>query len=141
MSADFYARLEQARGSNPSESVVAALARTLRFTPDQRDHLFRLAGVPVPPRYRDIQVEPGLLELAQHLDDTPVCIYNDLGDVLFTNSIDNALFGRRETPRGPEGNLYRLWFSHTEERGLVPDEDWTHLSAAHVNDLRATHSR
>src|SRR3954468_16738711 len=44
MSTDFYARLEQRRGSRPSEQTTAALARALRLTPAERDHLFALAG-------------------------------------------------------------------------------------------------
>lgn len=44
MSTDFYARLEQRRGARPSEAMLAAIARALRFTLDERDHLFVLAG-------------------------------------------------------------------------------------------------
>jgi len=40
MSTDFYARLEQRRGSRPSQQTTAALARAFRLTPDERDHLF-----------------------------------------------------------------------------------------------------
>jgi transcriptional regulator with XRE-family HTH domain len=78
ISSDFYARLEQARGSDPSEPVVAALARALRCTPDEKDHLFRLAGAPIPPRQVGRHIDPGLLQLAAHLDDLPTCVYNDL---------------------------------------------------------------
>lgn len=52
MSTDYYSRLEQARGPQPSEQMLAAIARGLRLTLDERDHLFRLAGhtAPDPPR-------------------------------------------------------------------------------------------
>src|SRR6201995_1400892 len=50
MSTDFYARIEQRRGSRPSEATVAALARALRLTLDERDHLFHLAGYEPPAR-------------------------------------------------------------------------------------------
>ena len=40
MSTDFYARLEQRRGSRPSAQTTAALARALRLTQDERDHLY-----------------------------------------------------------------------------------------------------
>jgi hypothetical protein len=39
MSTDFYARLEQRRGARPSAQTTAALARALRLTQDERDHL------------------------------------------------------------------------------------------------------
>ncbi|QUQ64723.1 helix-turn-helix transcriptional regulator [Kutzneria sp. CA-103260] len=138
VSSDFYARLEQARGSDPSESVVTALARALRCTPDERDHMFRLAGVPVPPRQVVRHVEPGLRELAAHLEDLPTLIYNDLGDVLYTNALDDALACREELR---DGNVYRTWFTCRESRDHVPEADRARLSAAHVSDLRATYSR
>lgn len=53
VSTDHYARLEQERGSAPSESVVAALAQALRCDPDERDHLLHLAGYSAPPRRPD----------------------------------------------------------------------------------------
>ena len=46
MSADYYSRLEQERGPHPSEQMLAAIARGLRLSLDERDHLFRLAGHP-----------------------------------------------------------------------------------------------
>src|ERR1700744_6261069 len=69
MSTDFYARLEQSRGSRPSEQTTAALARALRLTPDERDHLFTLAGYNPPPRgYRTDIPTPALLRILQLLD-------------------------------------------------------------------------
>jgi len=141
ISSDFYARLEQARGSDPSESVVAALARALRCTPDEKDHLFRLAGVPIPPRQVGHHLDPGLRQLAAHLDDLPTLVYNDLGDVLHTNALDDALFCRRERRPGRDSNVYWHWFTRLESRDSVPEADRARLSAAHVSDLRATYSR
>jgi transcriptional regulator with XRE-family HTH domain len=141
ISSDFYARLEQARGSDPSEPVVAALARALRCTPDEKDHLFRLAGAPVPPRQVGRHIDPGLLQLAAHLDDLPTCVYNDLGDVLYTNALDDALACRRELRPGRDSNVYWRWFTRQQSRDRVPEADRARLSAAHVSDLRATYSR
>src|SRR5215207_11448213 len=50
MSTDYYARLEQQRGPQPSEQMLAALARALRLSADERDYLYRLAGHGVPRR-------------------------------------------------------------------------------------------
>jgi len=141
VSSDFYARLEQARGSDPSESVVTALARVLRCTPDERDHLFRLAGVPVPPRRVARAVDPGLLQLAAHLEDLPTLVYNDLGDVLYANALDDALACRRELRPGRDSNVYRRWFTRPDSRDRVPEADRGRLSATHVSNLRATYSR
>jgi transcriptional regulator with XRE-family HTH domain len=40
LSVDYYARLEQPNGPRPSEQALASLARGLRLTLEERDHLF-----------------------------------------------------------------------------------------------------
>lgn len=44
MSVDYYTRLEQSRGPRPSRQMLTALARALRLTAVESDHLFHLAG-------------------------------------------------------------------------------------------------
>ena len=41
MSIDYYSRLEQQRGPHPSEQMLASLARGLRLSLEERDHMFR----------------------------------------------------------------------------------------------------
>jgi hypothetical protein len=53
LSTDYYTRLEQQRGPPPLEQMLAAIARPLRLTLDERDHLFRLAGHSAPIRAAD----------------------------------------------------------------------------------------
>src|SRR3954464_6851375 len=50
MSVDYYSRIEQQRSTTPSEQMLAALARGLRLSLDERDHLFRLGGHAAPLR-------------------------------------------------------------------------------------------
>ncbi len=50
MSTDYYSRLEGGRGPQPSVEMLGAIARALRLTLEERDHLFVLAGHGVPPR-------------------------------------------------------------------------------------------
>ncbi len=50
MSTDYYVRLEQARSRQPSEQMLASLARALRLDNDERDYLYRLAGQSAPDR-------------------------------------------------------------------------------------------
>jgi Helix-turn-helix domain len=62
MSADYYSRIEQQRGSRPSEPMLAAIARGLHLSLDERDHLFRLAGHPTPARGLRLEhVDAGLI--------------------------------------------------------------------------------
>jgi hypothetical protein len=62
--ADF--RLEQCRGANPAEPIVASPSRALRCALDERDHLCHLAG-PAPPTRRAgrhvVQLSPAPLRL------------------------------------------------------------------------------
>ncbi|SHN32811.1 helix-turn-helix transcriptional regulator [Actinacidiphila paucisporea] len=50
MSVDYYTRMEQSRGPRPSRQMLTALARALRLTEDERDHLFHLTGEQPPRR-------------------------------------------------------------------------------------------
>jgi transcriptional regulator with XRE-family HTH domain len=44
ISADYYVRLEQGRLDNVSNEILGAVARVLRLTTAERDHLYELAG-------------------------------------------------------------------------------------------------
>ncbi|SDS05825.1 helix-turn-helix transcriptional regulator [Microlunatus soli] len=141
VSSDHYARLEQARGSAPSASVVAAIARALRCDLDQRDHLFHLAGLVPPPHRAGGHPSPGLISLAERLVDVPACIYSDIGQLLWCNPLFSALGIHAETGSGREANALWRWFTRPAVRDLVPEEDQPRLTAAQVSDLRAVYSR
>lgn len=141
ISSDYYSRLEQCRGSRPSEPIVAAIALALRCDPDQRDHVFRLAGLTPPPRRAGRHIRPGLISLANRLTDVPVYICTDLNEVLWQNTLAETVLGRHDGRAGRTRNFAWRWFAEPGARNRFPEEDWPHHSSAHVNDLRATHSR
>src|SRR4051812_3299955 len=66
MSVEDYARLEQARGPQPSRRILDALTGALRLDPAERRHLFRLAeaapAAPSGPRRRVRPYVAGLLQ-------------------------------------------------------------------------------
>ena len=63
--------------------MLAAIARALRLTLDERDHLYVLAGHGVPPRTSGgDHVNPGLLRIMDRLVDTPAQVMNRLGETL-----------------------------------------------------------
>lgn len=141
MSTDFYARLEQARGSRPSEQTVAAVARALRLTPDERDHVYRLAGYTPPPRaYRTDQVTPSLLRVLGQLD-TPAQVVSDLGVTLVQNPLAVALLGNQLTGHGLRRNSIFRWFMDPAARGRVPEEDHAFHGRNYVATIRAAHGR
>src|SRR2546430_9464250 len=72
LSVDYYIRLEQARGPHPSRQVLAALARALMLTADERDYLFRMAGEAPPPAARPgREITPALRNLLASMPRVP----------------------------------------------------------------------
>ena len=140
VSTDHYTRLEQARGSAPSESVLSAIARALQCDLDERDHLFYLAGMTPPARRAGHYVRPGLIALARRLTDIPVVICTDTGEIAWLNPLATALLPPLPEGRGRDRNLMWRWFTQPENRP-APREDWHRMSASHVMDLRATYAR
>lgn len=138
MSADYYTRLEQSRGPRPSRQILGALARALRLSEDERDHLFHLAGEE-PPRdaHGTGHVRPGLLLVLDRLDDTPAQVVSDTGDVLAQNAMAAALVGDAASRPPAERNLVRRFFLDASARELFPAADRAELARRHVAHLRA----
>ncbi|MFJ2826709.1 helix-turn-helix transcriptional regulator [Streptomyces sp. NPDC087263] len=134
MSVDYYTRLEQSRGPRPSRQMLAALARALRFTGDERNHLFHLVGEE-PPRTDGVSghVRPGLLLILDRLYDAPAQVMTDYGDVLAQNAMAVALGGEPTVGR----NVIRRFFTEPRVRALFPPEDHPELARSHVANLRA----
>ena len=141
MSTDFYARLEQRRGSRPSQQTVAALARALRLTPVERDHLFALAGHNAPPRaFRTDHPSPGLVRVLELLD-APAQVVSDLGVTLVQNRLGVALLGDHTRHTGLRRSMVYRWFSDPGARSLFPEEDHPQHARNHVAALREVHGR
>jgi hypothetical protein len=142
MSADYYMRLEQARSPQPSVQLLGALARALRLTADERDHLYLLAGhrPPAGP-FAGEHVRPSLLYLLDRLHETPAQIIGDLGDLLAQNALAQALFGCVCTVEEPDRNIVWRWFTDPFVRSAYPEEEHEHYSRLHVAHLRAAAAR
>jgi transcriptional regulator with XRE-family HTH domain len=133
MSTDYYTRLEQRRGSHPSRQMLTALARALRLTDAERDHLFHLAGKEPPrPGGSSDHVRPGLLLILDRLHDLPASVISDWGEMLAQNTMSVALTGDHTGT-----NLIRRWFMVPGARDLAPPENHEQHARAHVASLRA----
>ncbi|GGP32721.1 DNA-binding protein [Streptomyces melanogenes] len=142
MSTDYYTRLEQARGPQPSPQILAALARALRLSDDERDHLHLLAGQRPPAvRSRDDEVGASLLHLLDRLPGTAAQVLSDLGDVLAQNDLARALLGGVCTVSEHGRNVVWRWFADPAARAAYPAEEHAHYSRLHVADLRAAVGR
>ncbi|AYJ50955.1 helix-turn-helix transcriptional regulator [Rhodococcus sp. P1Y] len=142
MSTDYYTRLEQRRGPHPSTQILGSLARALRLDDDERDHLYILAGQAAPTRIgADRHVGPGLMHLLTKLDDTPACVVTDLGEILASNAMFDALSGGAPDYTGLDRYVVWRFFMNPDARRMFVEEDWEGLAHKHVADLRAVSAR
>ncbi|WP_033037774.1 helix-turn-helix transcriptional regulator [Streptomyces monomycini] len=141
-SVDYYNELERGAGSQPSEQMIAALARALRLTADERDYLYRLADRPVPAQGGPAShVHPGMLDLLTRLTTTPAQIITDLHVTLVQNPPAVALLGDHSGLRGARASFVHRWFTEPDARRLYPEADHPGQSRAFVADLRAAAAR
>ncbi|GAB2450287.1 helix-turn-helix domain-containing protein [Nocardia tengchongensis] len=142
VSADYVMRLEQARSSQPSVQLLAALARALRLSADERDHLYLLAGHRPPAGTQaGTTVRPALRYLLDRLGDTPVQLITDLGDLLAQNALAEALFGCVCTIDEADRNIAWRWFTEPAVRAAYPEDEHDRLGRVRVADLRAAATR
>ncbi|GAA2083011.1 helix-turn-helix transcriptional regulator [Kitasatospora saccharophila] len=142
VSADYVVRLEQGRSSQPSPQLLAALARALRLSTDERDHLHLLAGHRPPEGpTAGPHVRPALRYLLDRLGDTPAQLLTDLGDLLAQNALAEALFGCVCKVAEPDRNIVWRWFTDPAVREAYPAEERDPLGRLHVAELRAAATR
>jgi len=141
-SVDYYNELERGAGSQPSEQMLAALARALRLTADERDHLYHLANRPVPVQGGAAShVHPGMLDLLTRLTSTPAQVITDLHVTLVQNPLAVALLGDHSGFRGVRASFVHRWFTEPDARRMYPSADHAAQSRAFVADLRAAAAR
>lgn len=142
MSVDYWSRLEQGRGPQPSDQMLTAVARGLRLSLAERDHLFRLAGHGVPDRVsRGEHVAPGLMRVLDRLHDTPAQVMTDLGETLVQNDAAVALLGDASALTGLDRVSVYRWFTDPGARRVYPEEDHDLRGRVFVAELRAALAR
>ncbi|AEI11138.1 helix-turn-helix transcriptional regulator [Cellulomonas gilvus] len=142
MSADYYGRLEQGRGPQPSEPMLGAIARGLHLTLAERDHLFRLAGHHAPDRAaRADHVAPAVLRIVDRLHDTPAMVVTETGETLVQTPAAMALLGDQTRFTGLDRSTVFRWFTDPSSRDVYPPEDHDERAATFVAELRAAYAR
>jgi transcriptional regulator with XRE-family HTH domain len=137
ISTDYYERLEQARGVNPSEQVVASLARALRLSIDERDHLYVLGGYQPPPQFAtNGYVDPALMYLLDALATVPAQITDDLFTVMVQNPLAVALMGQWTDEPGWDSNVVWRWFTDPGCRAMYAEEEHETQGRIYAADLR-----
>ena len=141
MSTDYYTRLEQQRGPQPSTHILASLARALRLSADERDYLYRVAGHTAPDRIAAADhVAPALQRVFDRLGDTPALVISGLGETLVQNPLAAALLGDNVGRAGFERyEPYRWFMQPAEARAHYPEDDHARNGRAQVAGLRAAY--
>ncbi|HEY3144204.1 MAG TPA: helix-turn-helix domain-containing protein [Acidimicrobiales bacterium] len=142
ISVDYVVRLEQGRETNPSVSVLAALARTLQLNEDEGKHLKGLAaaascGPLCPAAPATSAVDDRTLALLEQMNGSPAFVLNHLTDVLAWNGAYERLMAA--TGLFDMENLIRHTFLVPCARRLYPD--WEAIAREQVGNLRAASGR
>ncbi|MFI1421661.1 helix-turn-helix transcriptional regulator [Streptomyces sp. NPDC020731] len=142
MSVDYVVRLEQGRSSQPSTQLLVALARALRLSDDERDHLFHLAGHRPPPADGVARLaRAGLVRMLDLLGDTPALVLSELGEVLAQNRASVLLMRDLTGFSGDRRYIVYRWFTEPAARAVGPAEEEEYYARQLVADLRAVAGR
>jgi transcriptional regulator with XRE-family HTH domain len=142
MSVDYYIRLEQARGPHPSRQILAALARALMLTSDEREYLYRVAGESPPPAASPSrEVTPGLRNLIDSLTETPAYVVDAKYDVLAWNTLATHFIGDLSGFPEPDRNMIRWIFRLPRSAAPWSSADAVRFTRSTVADLRASYAR
>lgn len=142
ISTDYYCRMEQQRGSQPSVDVVASLTRALRLSVDERDHLFRLAGHNAPARNPvGNEVSAAMMRILDRLQDTPAQVMSALGETLLQTPPARALLGDETEYEGLSRSVLYRWFTDMEARRVYPVEDHPKIGRTYVAGARVAYVR
>src|SRR6478736_3610635 len=90
----WYTWLEQGRPINASVQVLDAVARVLQLDTTEREHLYRLAGIPFvrEPGSDEEVVGKEVLGILHSLDPLPAVVFNSRYDVQASNETYRALW-------------------------------------------------
>ncbi|WP_018334085.1 helix-turn-helix transcriptional regulator [Actinomycetospora chiangmaiensis] len=92
VSTSWYTFLEQGRPVRPSAQVLGAISGTLGLTDDERDHMFRLAGIAPDGPSAGPGVDAALADLVDALDPRPAYVTAASFDVLAANAAARTVF-------------------------------------------------
>lgn len=142
VSVDYIIRLEQGRASHPSPQMLHALALALRLSDDERDHLYRAAGVAPPssgivPRH----IGPGMQRIMDRLGDVPLAVFSATHDILLWNPLWAAINGDPSRFVGIERNLVWRHFTVGHEGTEFDAQNEEEFASDLAADLRAAVGR
>ncbi|MGA5564057.1 helix-turn-helix transcriptional regulator [Streptomyces platensis] len=144
ISTEYYARLEQARAPHPSREVLAQLARALRLSDAERDHLHHLAGAPPgPPPGPSREIRQSIVDLLRRLPDAAALVVSATYEVLAWNDLAAALMEDFSVLSRRDRNLIRRAFlgPYRNGRRLYGVSDADAFARTATQHLRAAAAR
>ena len=141
LSVDYLVRMEQGRASRPSEQVAAALARALHLEVSERDHLYRLAHLPLPGSGRiSTHIPPSVQRLLAALTREALAVFAADWTLITCTGLWASLFGECEQLPADQRNLVLDTFlpESTSGRRIRSERGQEALEAALVADLRTS---
>ena len=144
ISTEYYTRLEQARAPRPSLEVLAQVARALRLSDAERDHLHHLAGTPQgPPPGPSREVRQSIVDLLHRLPQAAAIVISATYEVIAWNDLAAALMEDFSALSRRDRNLVRRAFlgPHPEGRRLYGVSDGEEFALSSVQRLRAASAR
>jgi len=144
ISTEYYTRLEQARAPRPSREVLAQVARALRLSDAERDHLHHLAGTPQgPPPGPSREVRQSIVDLLHRLPQAAAIVISATFEVIAWNDLAAALMEDFSALSRRDRNLVRRAFlgPHPQGRRLYGVSDGEEFAHSSVQQLRAASAR
>ncbi|HEX6797941.1 MAG TPA: helix-turn-helix transcriptional regulator [Ktedonobacterales bacterium] len=138
----WYTLLEQGHDVHPSHQVLESLARALRLTAAEEQHLFLLAAHELPAAttaVEDVQITPALQRVVDALDPHPAFLIGRRWDVLAWNRAADLLFRFHEPCPPHIRNVVWRYFQRPGVRAA--DLDWQTQARNLVAQLRADYAR
>ncbi|MDJ0344619.1 helix-turn-helix transcriptional regulator [Streptomyces sp. H10-C2] len=137
----WYTWLEQARDIQVSAQVADAIARALMLDPNERVHLFTLAGVPDPNPYGEC---PGMSDqirtMLEQLEPLPAYVANSRYDIIAYNRTYGRMIDDLDARPFEDRNI--MWLAFTDpawREALVDREEVVRTMAAKFRSAMAEH--
>ncbi|MGV9264193.1 helix-turn-helix domain-containing protein [Kitasatospora sp. NPDC003701] len=138
VSTAYYVRLEQGHGESVSAAVLDSIARALRLTPAEREHLQRITK---PARRRTgraaarpQQVRPELQQLLDAMEGVPAYVLGRRLDIIAWNRLGNALLGDFSAMAPEHRNM--AWHAFLDPAARELYDDWEGKATDVVGILR-----
>ena len=137
----WYVWLEQGREVNPSAQVLDSLAGALRLTPNERRHLFVLAGQMLSPQTTPAEecVSPVLRQMLADLNPSPAYVIGRRWDYLAWNQAADAIFAISDAPAPYGRNLVWRFFTDPAMRQHFPN--WEQMARGVLAEFRTASVR